>query len=94
MLQIKENVTIFNSVTGIASKDNSEVEANKININNTQYGIVSYMKKNEYGPSKINLNDILITNSEEKYLVEKGSSIKVNNNDIPFKDFDFKIFIN
>jgi hypothetical protein len=89
-----ENVTIFNSVTGIASKDNSEVEANKININNTQYGIVSYMKKNEYGPSKINLNDILITNSEEKYLVEKGSSIKVNNNDIPFKDFDFKIFIN
>ena len=52
------------------------------------------MKKNEYGPSKINLNDILITNSEEKYLVEKGSSIKVNNNDIPFKDLDFKIFIN
>ncbi len=89
-----ENVSIFNSVTGIASKDNSTVEANKIKINNTQYGIVSYMKKSEYGPAKINLNDILITNSEEKYLVEKGSSIKINNNDIPFKDFDFKIFIN
>jgi hypothetical protein len=68
--------------------------ANKIKINNTQYGIVSYMKKNEYGSSKINVNDVLITNSKEKYLVEKGSSIKVNNNDIPFKDFDFKVFIN
>jgi hypothetical protein len=89
-----ENASIFNSVIGIASKDNSAVVANKIKINNTQYGIVSYMKKNEYGSSKINVNDVLITNSKEKYLVEKGSSIKVNNNDIPFKDFDFKVFIN
>ena len=88
-----ENVAILNSVIGIASKDNSSVVANKINIDNTKYGIVSYMKKSEYGPSKIYLNNILITNSEEKYLVEKGSAIIVNNEGIPSKDFDFKTFI-
>ena len=88
-----ENVAILNSVIGIASKDNSSVVANKINIDNTKYGIVSYMKKSEYGPSKIYLNNILITNSEEKYLVEKGSTIIVNNEGILSKDFDFKTFI-
>jgi hypothetical protein len=51
------------------------------------------MKKNEYGPSKININDILISNSEEKYLVEKGSSITINNRDIPTVDFNFKNFM-
>ena len=87
-----ENISILNSKVGLASKDNSKVEARKVEIKNTRYGVVAYEKKNEYGPSKININEILISNSEEKFLVEKGSSIKVNNRDIPSVDFDFKNF--
>ena len=87
-----DDITILNSKIGLASKDNSKVEATKVKISNTRYGVVSYEKKNEYGPSKINISDILISNSEEKYLVEKGSSIKVNNRDIPAVDFDFQNF--
>jgi hypothetical protein len=88
-----EDISIFNSKIGLASKDNSNLEANNVRISNTRYGVVSYMKKNEYGPSKININDILISNSEEKYLVEKGSSITINNRDIPTVDFNFKNFM-
>ena len=84
---------MFNSKIGLASKDNSNVEANNVKISNTKYGVVSYMKKNEYGPSKININEIFVSNSENKYLVEKGSSIKVNNRDIPTVDFNFKNFM-
>ena len=87
-----ENISILNSKVGLASKDNSKVEAKKVEIKNTRYGVVAYEKKNEYGPSKININGILISNSEEKFLVEKGSSIKVNNRDIPYVNFDFQNF--
>ncbi len=87
------DISVFNSKIGLASKDNSSLEANNVKISNTRYGVVSYMKKNEYGPSKINIKDILVSNSEEKYLVEKGSSIKVNNRDIPSVDFNFKNFM-
>mgnify|MGYP001295245663 CR=1 FL=1 len=88
-----EDISVFDSNIGLASKDNSNVNANKVKISNTRYGVVSYMKKNEYGPSKIIISDILISNSEQKYLVEKGSSIKVDNRDIPAVDFDFKNFM-
>lgn len=88
-----EDISVFDSNIGLASKDNSNVNANKVKISNTRYGVVSYMKKNEYGPSKIIISDILVSNSEQKYLVEKGSSIKVDNRDIPAVDFNFKNFM-
>ncbi len=88
-----EDISVFNSKIGLASKDNSNVEAKKVKITNTRYGVVSYMKKNEYGPSRININNILVSNSEENYLAEKGSSIKVDNRDIPSVEFDFKNFM-
>ncbi len=85
-----EDITVLNSKIGLASKDSSNVEATNVKISNTRYGVVSYMKKSEYGSSRINISEISVLNSEEKYLVEKGSSIKVNNRDIPTVDFNFE----
>ena len=40
-----DGISVFNSNIGLASKDNSNVEANNVKISNTKYGVVSYMKK-------------------------------------------------
>ena len=75
-----ENISIGNSIIGIASKDLSQVYGDHVYISNTQIGYALYQKKPEFGPASIN-----ITNSEMggyiglDYLLQNDSTLELNN---------------
>ena len=80
-----KDILIDKSYIGIASKDSSIVNGKNINISNSYIGLASYQKKSEYGPSQLNLNDIVINQYNHKYFSENNSivildSVVLNNN--------------
>tara|TARA_Y100000996_G_scaffold410740_1_gene393630 strand:+ start:2023 stop:4398 length:2376 start_codon:yes stop_codon:yes gene_type:complete len=77
-----KNISIKNSEIGITSKDLSEVIINDIKIDNTRLAFAIFQKKAEYGVAKAVIKNLLISNVEEKYLVEIGSSLKLNEKNI------------
>ncbi|MDC3073038.1 CotH kinase family protein [Prochlorococcus sp. AH-716-O10] len=68
------DISISNTFIGIASKDYSYAEVNRLNIANVKNCLAAYQKKSEYGPGMIKLNN---DNSAcfENYILESGSSI-------------------
>ena len=80
-----ENIEISESYIGIASKDNSIITGNNIQINNANYGIASYQKKPEYSGASIILENLVLYPELNKFLVEKNSTIKINNQNIKEK---------
>ena len=49
-------------------------------ITDTKVGFVSFIKKSQYGPASIEVKNSRINNIDTTYLLEKYSSIKINNN--------------
>tara|TARA_B100000242_G_scaffold293514_1_gene271904 strand:- start:5124 stop:7751 length:2628 start_codon:yes stop_codon:yes gene_type:complete len=80
-----KNVEITDSYIGIASKDNSIITGNNIQINNANYGIASYQKKPEYSGATIILDNLVLYPELNKFLVEKNSTIKINKQNIKEK---------
>jgi len=70
-----KNSTISRSNIGLASKDLSTVEFSNSKIQDCKYGLVLFKKKPEYGPAKMILNNIEISNVETDMVIEKGSSL-------------------
>ena len=82
------NVLIDNSKIGIASKDSSEVLGSDILINNSRsHDLASYNKKKIFKGGTINLTDVA---SDNKYLSQKNSIIKIDNKKIIEKNFKTK----
>ena len=77
-----KNINIKNSEIGITSKDLSNVVINNLKIENTRLGFAIFQKKAEYGSAKAKIENLQISNVEEKHLVEFGSSLKINNETI------------
>jgi len=71
-------IRITNSNIGIASKDNSLVNMNSIIINNVEIGVVAYTKKAEYGPAKIEIKELNISNYNKNFISDIGSEIIIN----------------
>ena len=72
------NCTISNSKIGIASKDNSYIDAKNCEIKNCVYGLVAFQKKPEYGAAKIITSNLKWNNIINIYLIEEKSFIKLN----------------
>ena len=81
-----KNIKIQNSEIGITSKDFSIVELDSITIFNTKLGFTAYQKKPEYGGGKIKVDKYILNNVEIAFLIEKGSSMIANNNNVPITD--------
>jgi len=82
------NILIDNSMIGIASKDSSEVLGNDIIIRNSRsLDLASFNKKKIFDGGIINLTNIA---SDDKYLSQINSIIKINNNKIIEQDFKTK----
>lgn len=77
-----DTVEISNSEIAIAGKDLSIVDAKNLKISDTKLGFTAFQKKPEFGPSKITVNGVLMTNIETKYLIERSSSMFVDNEKI------------
>ena len=74
-----ENIFINNAVIGVASKDNSKVTANNIDLRNCKTGFVAFQKKNEYGPSVILNNRYSVYAIGKLTEIELGSKIVLKN---------------
>lgn len=77
-----DNVSIISSNIGLASKDLSIVKANNCTINDCKYGLVLLVKKPEYGPSSMILNNTKINNSVTEHLIEVNSYVVIDNDTI------------
>ena len=72
-----ENVTIENSLVGIAVKDSSKVNGNDINFLNIKIAnVMTYIKKDYFDGSKVNLSNIKF--SKDLFINQKNSSLIVN----------------
>ena len=85
IVKIKK-INITNSKIGLASKDSSVLEAENVLINNVDIGAAAYIKKSEYGPANIKINEIKILNFRKKYIAQEKSEISINNNPIKYYD--------
>lgn len=76
-------VKISNSKIGIASKDQSALTINDLGISGTSIGLSVYQKKSEFGPSKIDARNVVITETKQPFLVEYGSTITLEGKSVP-----------
>lgn len=74
------NCTIDNVVIGIASKDESKLNVNDSEISIAKYAYAIFQKKYEFGPARIETNQITLNNILEKYLIEQ-KSVLIENGD-------------
>ncbi len=73
-----ENCEIENANIGVASKDLSLVSLNKITMDNTVYGLVAFVKKPEYGPARIEIENLKMKKNVVFHQIELGSILKLN----------------
>ncbi len=74
------NTSISGAVTGIASKDLSNLTINNCEINDCRYGLIAFRKKPEFGPGNIKATALKMTNVTSPYLIEEGSGCIVDGN--------------
>ena len=72
-----EEMSVANSYIGLAVKDSSEVDINLYNLTDSDYCYASYRKKEEFGPSKLKINQLDCYDS--KTFSQPDSFIVVNN---------------
>ncbi len=72
------NCEITDANIGVAAKDLSTVELNKIVMTNTVYGFVAFIKKPEYGPAKIKIDNLKMKKNKIFHQIEEGSVFILN----------------
>lgn len=69
---------VHGAIIGIASKDLSLVKVDEIEINKAVYGLVSFIKKPEYGPARIIVDNLRLRDTHIYHKLEIGSDLTVN----------------
>lgn len=77
-----ENCVIGKATIGIASKDLSHLELKNIELTKTVYGFVVFVKKPEYGPASIKVENLKMRQTMVFHQVEEGSVLTVNGKNI------------
>ncbi|MFC2152754.1 CotH kinase family protein [Bacteroidota bacterium] len=72
------NVSVMGGEIAIASKDNSLIEINTINIDSTKIAYCAFQKKPEFSGGKIIATNSNLTGIKIKYLIELGSELNEN----------------
>ena len=72
-----QEMSVSNSYVGVAIKDSSEVDINFYKLTGTEYCYASYRKKEEFGPSKLKINQANCNDS--KTFSQSDSFIVVDN---------------
>lgn len=74
-----ESADIFNSATGLASKDFSTVNIKRLNIDKVDFCAQLYNKKNEFSGASLDVYNLRCVNFKNKFNIEKNSFLKVRN---------------
>jgi hypothetical protein len=86
---ILENVQIKNVGTGIVSKDLSSVKGEKIKLADIELaGFMSYSKKPEYGPAKMQVENVEFDESSVLGMAQYDSLLKINGEKISESEVD------
>ena len=72
-----QEMSVSNSYVGVAVKDSSEVDINFYKLTDTEYCYATYRKKEEFGPSKLKINQANCFDS--KTFSQSDSFIVVDN---------------
>ena len=73
-----ENINIINSEIGLAVKDSSVADLSSIKIENSKLPFAVFVKKNEYGPAKLNIKNLNLKSGDLKYLVDNKSQLVID----------------
>lgn len=71
---------------GVASKDLSLVQLRDIDMKNVVYGFAAFIKKPEYGPAKIEVENLKLRNKIVFHKIEEGSTLRLNGKLIPGRE--------
>ena len=72
------NIDLNNAEIAIAVKDSSIANISNIKINNSTLPIAVFVKKNEYGPAMLDIENLVLKNSNDIFLVDKISKLQIN----------------
>tara|TARA_B100000768_G_scaffold177368_1_gene191472 strand:- start:24738 stop:27275 length:2538 start_codon:yes stop_codon:yes gene_type:complete len=72
------NTKILNSEIACTSKDLSILKVDNLILDSIKLGFVSFEKKPEFGGATISINELSSSNINKLYLLEKGSSIDID----------------
>ncbi len=72
------NINIKGAITGIASKDDTQIKGKNITVEQVEVGYAAFQKKGEYAPATITLEECKTTQAEKNVLVELNSFITLN----------------
>ncbi|MCF6331692.1 MAG: CotH kinase family protein [Draconibacterium sp.] len=75
---IVSNCEIDKANIGVAAKDLSNIILDKITMNNTVYGLVAFVKKPEYGPATLIVDNLKMKNNVIFYQIELGSTLTLD----------------
>lgn len=73
-----ENIIIDNSFIGLAIKDQSEADLTNIEISESNIGLATYIKKQEYDSSIVKINKLHTNNNLTEFIIEDGSKVKID----------------
>ena len=73
-----KNLNLNNSEIAIAVKDSSKAKISNVKINNSTVPFAVFVKKSEYGPAYLKVDNLILNNSNEVFLVDKVSTLEIN----------------
>ena len=73
-----ENLNLNNSEIAIAVKDSSKAKISNIKINNSTLPFAVFVKKSEYGPAYLKIDNLILNNSNDVFLVDKISTLEID----------------
>jgi len=82
------NITVRQSIVGVASKDNSVVKINHLDIKDTALALVAFQKKSEYGPGSIAIEQFNHDGRGKRSLIERGSMLMIDEQAFSGKEKD------
>jgi hypothetical protein len=79
---IGRDIAINRGEIALTSKDNSIIDIDRLSIKSSKVAYCSFQKKPEYGPGIISVKNVQIEDVDTKYLIEVGSSLNIDGNEI------------
>lgn len=76
------DIVIRETAVGIASKDLSQADFDKVKIEQSKIGLAAYQKKATFGPGSIRLKNFTSIDVENDWLIEERSTLKIDGDEI------------
>lgn len=83
-----EGLTAINGAFALVAKDDSDVTAAHIKTDDVWIALAAYTKKPEFGPARIEVEDLSVQGQSFSFLVQTGSRATLDGRRLPTRSFD------